>query len=254
MKNKLLIFLLAFTLGLNAQRQADAILVGNSFFSAPGVPPSSNSVLTFDDTSFINENTSTPKPNTSLVAIRRNTPQRISPTLVVRRISSLSPVRGSVGNRIRSLSSPINTGLSHSLDDNDTRSWRSYNSNGALSEYDDASSNGRLDRGKHSYNHGAGLYRISNFAGYVRYNMPLGATYERPQLTDEEAWDLAAFVNSQPRPTKDLNKDWPNIAGKPFDHPFGPYADPFSEQQHKYGPYKPIKEWKEAHKKPSNSK
>ena len=104
--------------------------------------------------------------------------------------------------------------------------------------------------GKNSYNHGAGLYRISNFAGYVRYNMPLGATYERPQLTDEEAWDLAAFVNSQPRPTKDLSKDWPNIAGKPFDHPFGPYADPFSEQQHKYGPYKPIKEWKEAHKKP----
>lgn len=108
--------------------------------------------------------------------------------------------------------------------------------------------------GKNSYNHGAGLYRISNFAGYVKYNMPLGATYERPQLTDEEAWDIAAFVNSQPRPAKDLSKDWPNIAGKPFDHPFGPYADPFSEQQHKYGPYKPIKEWKEAHKKSSNSK
>lgn len=108
--------------------------------------------------------------------------------------------------------------------------------------------------GKNSYNHGAGLYRISNFAGYVKYNMPLGATYERPQLTDEEAWDIAAFVNSQPRPAKDLSKDWPNIAGKPFDHPFGPYADPFPEKQHKYGPYKPIKEWKEAHKKPSNSK
>lgn len=108
--------------------------------------------------------------------------------------------------------------------------------------------------GKNSYNHGAGLYRISNFAGYVKYNMPLGATYERTQLTDEEAWDVAAFVNSQPRPAKDLSKDWPNVAGKPFDHPFGPYADPFSEQQHKYGPYKPIKEWKEAHKKTSNSK
>jgi thiosulfate dehydrogenase len=103
--------------------------------------------------------------------------------------------------------------------------------------------------GKNSYNHGAGLYRISNFAGYVKYNMPLGATYERPQLTDEEAWDLGAYVNSQPRPAKDLSKDWPNIAGKPFDHPFGPYADPFSEEQHKYGPYKPIKDWIAAHKK-----
>jgi thiosulfate dehydrogenase len=102
--------------------------------------------------------------------------------------------------------------------------------------------------GKNSYNIGAGLYRISNFAGYVKYNMPFGVTYQNPQLTDEEAWDVAAFVNSMPRPTKDLSKDWPNIAGKPFDHPFGPYADPFSEKQHKYGPYKPIKEWKEKHK------
>jgi thiosulfate dehydrogenase len=29
---------------------------------------------------------------------------------------------------------------------------------------------------------------------------------------------------------------------KLFDYPFGPYADGFSEEQHKYGPFKPIKE------------
>ena len=79
--------------------------------------------------------------------------------------------------------------------------------------------------------------------------MPLGANYDKPQLSDEEAWDLAAYVNSMPRPAKDLSKDWPDIAGKPFDHPFGPYADPFTEEQHKYGPYKPIKEWIANHKK-----
>jgi thiosulfate dehydrogenase len=105
--------------------------------------------------------------------------------------------------------------------------------------------------GKHSYNQGAGLFRLSSLAGYVRYNMPLGVTYERPQLTHEEAWDVAAYINSQPRPTADISRDWPNLAGKPFDHPFGPYADLFSERQHKYGPFKPIKEWKEAHKKKS---
>ena len=98
--------------------------------------------------------------------------------------------------------------------------------------------------GTHSYNTGAGLYRISNFAGYVKYNMPQGSTYEKPQLTDEEAWDIAAFVNSQPRPAKDLSKDWPNIAGKPFDHPFGPFSDEFTVEQHKFGPFKPIKEAK----------
>lgn len=96
--------------------------------------------------------------------------------------------------------------------------------------------------GPNSYNIGAGLYRISNFAKYIKYNMPLGADHKNPQLTDEEAWDLAAFVNSQPRPMKDLSKDWPKIEEKPIDHPFGPFADGFSEIQHKYGPFKPIKE------------
>lgn len=103
--------------------------------------------------------------------------------------------------------------------------------------------------GPNSYNDGAGLFRMSRFAGYVKDNMPLGATHDKPLLTDEEAWDVAAFVNSQERPKKDLSKDWPNIAGKPFDHPYGPYADTFSEYQHKYGPFAPIKKAKEEAKK-----
>ncbi len=96
--------------------------------------------------------------------------------------------------------------------------------------------------GKNSYNDGAGLYRIGNFAKFVKNNMPQGATYENPQLTDEEAWDVAAYVNSQSRPHINVPKDWPDKSKKPIDHPFGPYADNFSEQQHKYGPYKPIAE------------
>ncbi len=95
--------------------------------------------------------------------------------------------------------------------------------------------------GDHSYNHGAGLYRLSRFGGYIKANMPLGATYKAPLLSDEEAWDLAAFVNSMPRPSKDLSKDWPKLEEKNFDHPFGPFADAYSEEQHKYGPFKPIK-------------
>lgn len=100
--------------------------------------------------------------------------------------------------------------------------------------------------GKHSYNNGAGLYRLSRFAGYVKANMPLGASHNNSLLTDEEAWDVAAFVNSMPRPHKDLSKDWPNIAGKPIDHPFGPFHDGFSDEQHKYGPFKPIKDKRQA--------
>ncbi|QOI98613.1 MAG: c-type cytochrome [Flammeovirgaceae bacterium] len=96
--------------------------------------------------------------------------------------------------------------------------------------------------GEHSYNNGAGLYRLSRFAGYIKANMPLGATYEEPQLTDEEAWHIAAYVNSMPRPKKDITHDWPDISTKPVDHPFGPFADGFNEQQHKFGPFKPIME------------
>ena len=69
-------------------------------------------------------------------------------------------------------------------------------------------------------------------------HMPNLLNYHNPQLSNEEAWDVAAYVNSQQRPSKDLAKDWPNIKKKPFDHPFGPYSDGLSETHHKYGPWK----------------
>ncbi|HCW09010.1 MAG TPA: cytochrome C, partial [Cytophagales bacterium] len=95
--------------------------------------------------------------------------------------------------------------------------------------------------GDHSFNIGAGLLRLSRLAGYVKANMPYEvATYNNPVLTDEEAWDVAAYIASMPRPAKDISKDWPDISSKPFDHPFGPYADGFTEAQHKYGPFAAI--------------
>ena len=98
--------------------------------------------------------------------------------------------------------------------------------------------------GPHSYNDGAGLYRISNFAGYVKNNMPyLLTSHQSPKLTEEECWDVAAYVNSQTRPHKDQSNDWPKYDKKPLDFAFGPYADSFSETQHKYGPFKPIKKF-----------
>lgn len=103
--------------------------------------------------------------------------------------------------------------------------------------------------GEHSYNIGAGLFRLSRFAGYVKNNMPQGVSWENPQLSDEEAWDVAAYVNSQQRPDRDLSQDWPNIAGKPVDHPFGPFADSIPEIQHKFGPFGPIAEAKANAKK-----
>lgn len=95
--------------------------------------------------------------------------------------------------------------------------------------------------GPQSFNDAAGLSRISNMAKYVKYNMPLGVSHESPELSDEDAWDVAAYIESKPRPHKPVPQDWPDISKKPMDHPFGPYVDQFSELQHKYGPFTAMK-------------
>lgn len=95
--------------------------------------------------------------------------------------------------------------------------------------------------GEHSYTTAAGMYRLSRLAGFVKKNMPFDGPANGPGLSDEECWDVAAFVNSQSRPHKFFPQDWPDVSSKPFDHPFGPYADSFPERQHKYGPFGPLR-------------
>ena len=94
--------------------------------------------------------------------------------------------------------------------------------------------------GTRSYNTAAGLYRLSRLANYVKYNMPFGIDHRKPRLSDAQAWDVAAFINAQPRPEKSFREDWPDVTKKPVDHPFGPFADSFPAHQHKYGPFAPI--------------
>ena len=96
--------------------------------------------------------------------------------------------------------------------------------------------------GSDSFNDGAGMARLITAANFVHFNMPHGTDYLDPQLTAEEAWDVAAFMISQPRPHKaGLDHDYPDLLQKPVDTPYGPYADGFSEQQHKYGPFGAIR-------------
>lgn len=62
--------------------------------------------------------------------------------------------------------------------------------------------------GRHSYNIGAGMARVSIGANFIRAAMP----YDRPgTLTAQQAYDVAAYVNAQPRPdfAPKVN-DWPN--------------------------------------------
>ena len=103
--------------------------------------------------------------------------------------------------------------------------------------------------GPDSYNDGAGMARVLTAARFIKARMPLG----QPDLTDEEAFDVAALVNSKPRPEMpNLENDYPNRSVKPIDNGYGPYADPFPQDQHKYGPFQPIEQYYKALKKPGS--
>jgi thiosulfate dehydrogenase len=94
--------------------------------------------------------------------------------------------------------------------------------------------------GQDSYNDGAGMHRVLTAAGFIKARMPLG----QPDLTDAQAYDVAAYINSHPRPAMSgLERDYPDRAAKPVDSPYGPYADPFPAERHKYGPYGEIRAW-----------
>lgn len=95
--------------------------------------------------------------------------------------------------------------------------------------------------GDATYNNGAGMHRVLTAAQFIKYNMPFGATADEPILTDEEAYDVAGYINSLPRPKKaNTEKDFPDLKRKPMSTPYGPWDDNFSAEQHKYGPYQEI--------------
>jgi thiosulfate dehydrogenase len=95
--------------------------------------------------------------------------------------------------------------------------------------------------GPDTFNDGAGMHRLISSARFIRGNMPLGATYERPILSEEDAWDVAAYINSHPRPNRpNRDLDYPDRSRKPVDAPFLPFDDDFSMEQHRLGPFQPI--------------
>jgi thiosulfate dehydrogenase len=54
--------------------------------------------------------------------------------------------------------------------------------------------------GPDSFNDGAGMDRFERAVGFIRHNMPRGVDPANPQLTLQEAWDVAAYLQSMPRP------------------------------------------------------
>jgi hypothetical protein len=83
-------------------------------------------------------------------------------------------------------------------------------------------------------------------------SLQYGTTYDQPVLSVDEAWDVAAYVESMKRPQKaGLDKDFPVRTEKPVDAGYGPYIDGFSQDQHKFGPFQPIRNELKAMKTPT---
>lgn len=80
--------------------------------------------------------------------------------------------------------------------------------------------------GPHSYSIGASMARVERAAAFIRHNMPLTAP---GSLTDQAAWDVAAYINGHARP---------DMPGKEADWPYGgapdgmPYATAGREPDH----------------------
>jgi thiosulfate dehydrogenase len=54
--------------------------------------------------------------------------------------------------------------------------------------------------GPDSFNDGAGMDRFGRAVVFIEQNMPRGIDPAHPQLTLQESWDVAAFLQSRPRP------------------------------------------------------
>ena len=71
--------------------------------------------------------------------------------------------------------------------------------------------------GPKSYSIAAGMARVSVAAAFIKSNMPRTWGWT---LSDDDAYDVAAYMNSQPRPDfSDKVHDWPK-GGKPDDAPY----------------------------------
>jgi thiosulfate dehydrogenase len=88
------------------------------------------------------------------------------------------------------------------------------------------------------------MARSITAADFIRANMPFGTDFEHPVLAVQDAFDVAVFMNSQPRPHKaGVENDYPDPSLKPADAAYPPFADPYPAEQHRVGPWSPIQHW-----------
>ncbi|MBI5508665.1 MAG: c-type cytochrome [Deltaproteobacteria bacterium] len=108
--------------------------------------------------------------------------------------------------------------------------------------------------GDRSFTRGAAMYSVPQLAFFTRKHMPFG---DPETLSEQEALDVAGFINSQPRAVAhsarmfcdaDTATGLPNSLLKPAHWNVGcvDAAEPFSFEQRLLGPWRPIALWRAA--------
>ena len=107
--------------------------------------------------------------------------------------------------------------------------------------------------GPDGYTRGAAFYNSQNLAGYVKQHMPLG---DPLTLSAQDALDIAAYINDQPRPDGMADEMFchietdgiPASLRKPASWLVGcTYpGEPFTDEDILYGPWRFITEWRNA--------
>lgn len=97
--------------------------------------------------------------------------------------------------------------------------------------------------GADSFNTGSGMNRLLTLMRYLKPDTPMGTTHKDAVLSDIEAYDVAGYLVSMPRPVKThLEEDFPERWNKPVDAAYPPYVDGMSADQHKFGPFQPLED------------
>lgn len=92
--------------------------------------------------------------------------------------------------------------------------------------------------GKESFTQGSEMHRLIMTTRFIKGNMPFGVTPRNPQLSDAQAYDVAAYINAQTRPDfPGKQHDYPDLTQKPVDCPYPPYPDTLSQRRHQFGPF-----------------
>ena len=94
--------------------------------------------------------------------------------------------------------------------------------------------------GEFAYQESSSMHRVIKAASFIKYNMPnITTNWEKPLLTDQEALDVAAFINdgSVHKRPKSKQASYEYTKNKPIDYFKGPYLDSFSEKTHTFGPW-----------------